>query len=251
MKDAVTEKKSVPTKYRAPCDKPDDCAPLFITDSVEDWAKPESLAYHGLLMKRPFEGKFDAYASDVVGAIPRLGTGLSERVSNASSWEQLLARLQDATSKMLAVAELPPPLTQQLMDDALLMGRAWHTVCPDVKEFDVKIEIFGDDTCCRWHQDHFVGRVLCTYTGHSGLVHKSPEKWYHADGRIVNRLLLKLDVPRRRRRGRGQLPRGARRRPWPCARSASGKHQGGEVVQRAALSNVSGVSSSCSHMERP
>ena len=33
------------------------------------------------------------------------------------------------------------------------------------------------------------------YGGAYGLVHKSPEKWYHADGRIVNRLLLKLDVP--------------------------------------------------------
>ena len=28
-----------------------------------------------------------------------------------------------------------------------------------------------------------------------GLVHKSPEKCYHADGRIINRLVLKVDVP--------------------------------------------------------
>lgn len=29
----------------------------------------------------------------------------------------------------------------------------------------------------------------------SGLVHKSPEKRYHEDGRVVNRLILKIDVP--------------------------------------------------------
>ena len=27
-----------------------------------------------------------------------------------------------------------------------------------------------------------------------GLVHKSPEKRYHPDGRVINRLLLKIDV---------------------------------------------------------
>ena len=30
--------------------------------------------------------------------------------------------------------------------------------------------------------------------GPAGLVHKSPQKRYHADGRVVNRLLLKVDV---------------------------------------------------------
>ena len=32
--------------------------------------------------------------------------------------------------------------------------------------------------------------------GAKGLTHKSPEKRYHADGRVVNRLVLKVDVPR-------------------------------------------------------
>jgi len=30
----------------------------------------------------------------------------------------------------------------------------------------------------------------------NGLVHKSPDKCYHADGRIMNRLILKVDVPK-------------------------------------------------------
>ena len=32
--------------------------------------------------------------------------------------------------------------------------------------------------------------------GAKGLIHKSPEVRFHADGRVVNRLVLKLDVPR-------------------------------------------------------
>jgi len=35
-----------------------------------------------------------------------------------------------------------------------------------------------------------------TFPGVNGLVHKSPDKRYHADGRIMNRLLLKVDVPK-------------------------------------------------------
>merc|ERR1719401_2425523 len=31
--------------------------------------------------------------------------------------------------------------------------------------------------------------------GATGLVHKSPEKRYHADGSIMNRLCLKIDIP--------------------------------------------------------
>merc|ERR1711871_1003921 len=33
------------------------------------------------------------------------------------------------------------------------------------------------------------------FPGSTGLVHKSPEKRYHKDGRVVNRLVLKVDVP--------------------------------------------------------
>ena len=69
---------------------------------------------------------------------------------------------------LLAVADFPPPLTEQLMNDALLMGKAMQAVCPTAEKFDVKLEIFGENTCSRWHQDHFVGRAICTYTGHSG-----------------------------------------------------------------------------------
>ena len=31
--------------------------------------------------------------------------------------------------------------------------------------------------------------------GSNGLVHKAPEKRYHSNGNIINRLVLKIDVP--------------------------------------------------------
>ena len=114
---------------------------------------------------------------------------------------------------------------------------------------EIKLEVFGENSCNRWHRDNYAGRAIVSYTGAmgtqftsdenvdfwelehrgvnehiihdagdicaaevgdllfmkglrypgagaKGLTHKSPEKRYHADGRVVNRLVLKVDVPR-------------------------------------------------------
>ena len=117
---------------------------------------------------------------------------------------------------------------------------------PEARQFELKLEVFGENLCSRWHEDHFVGRAITSYTGTvgtewardsnvnhwelrhcgnndciildkdavetigvgdilfikgtkfprgaTGLVHKSPQKRYHEDGRILNRLVLKVDV---------------------------------------------------------
>merc|ERR1712232_618803 len=94
-------------------------------------------------------------------------------------------------------------------------------------------ELMGENVCGKWHQDNYVGRAIVTYNGLGtmyvrnsnvirdpskvfsanegdilfmkgkmfpgavkGLVHKSPEKRYHADGAVMNRLCLKVDLPK-------------------------------------------------------
>lgn len=50
------------------------------------------------------------------------------------------------------------------------------------------------------HSSHCGARALCVWCrtkfprGAVGLVHKSPEKRFHDDGRVLNRLMLKVDV---------------------------------------------------------
>jgi len=225
-------------------------AALFVAESVDEWVRPQSLAHNGLLVKRPFDGKWDALARDIDDSASRIGEteGLTCKVENGSPG-LLSARLRDSVRQLLAVADLPPPLSEQIISDAQVMGVAFGSMCPTARQLEVKLEIIGRNTCARWHQDHFVGRAITTYTGHSGtvytrddnvdfwelthcgknecvirdadliesvgvgdilfikgtqfssvfggangLVHKSPEKDYHEDGRIVNRLVLKIDV---------------------------------------------------------
>ena len=119
------------------------------------------------------------------------------------------------------------------------------SLLPSARTIDIKLEIFGETSCIRWHQDSYVSRAIVSYTGQAGteytsaenvdfwelenggdniikdeskvcavatgdfflmkgksypqgangIVHKSPENCYHEDGRVVNRLILKVDVP--------------------------------------------------------
>jgi hypothetical protein len=69
---------------------------------------------------------------------------------------------------LLNSASLPAKLSDQLREDACTMGKIWGKLCPEARELEVKLEIFGENTCARWHQDHFVGRAICSYTGTVG-----------------------------------------------------------------------------------
>ena len=223
---------------------------LFQADTVEDLVNPQGLEYNGLLIKRPFHGKYDVFSREIDLSVPRFGEACALTAQVANGTPRLLSsRLHDSVSALLAVAGLPPPLCEQIINDALSMGVAVGSMCPTARQLDIKLEIFGDNTCARWHQDHFVGRAIVSYNGAigteytrdtnvdfwelthcgnnkciirnpneiesvgvgdmlfikgtqfagmyggaNGLVHKSPDKRYHADGRVVNRLALKVDV---------------------------------------------------------
>uniref|UniRef100_A0A6U6DZC1 Fe2OG dioxygenase domain-containing protein n=1 Tax=Odontella aurita TaxID=265563 RepID=A0A6U6DZC1_9STRA len=226
--------------------KPSERPALFVADSLDDWVKNEGLGHKGLLAKRPFSGAWDKFDRDIEASYSHIGEDrkLNARVAvNERLRENLLA----TTDKLLDAARLPKSLCEQMRSDACSLGCTVSKLCPSIRALDVKIEIFGEHTCSRWHQDHFVGRALVSYTGAigteytrdsnvdfwelkhcgnndhiirdvgeiesvdvgdflfimgskfhkgtGGLIHKSPEKRYHKDGRIVNRLVLKVDIP--------------------------------------------------------
>ncbi len=220
-----------------------DTQAVFESDSLEGWCDPASEDYDGLLVKRQRSGEWDGFARDVDEAIERFGDGNALVVQVAASSERQFSL---AVEKLLATAALPQPLNDQILRDACALGRTWRKLCPAIDQFDVKLEIFGENTCARWHRDYFVGRAIVSYTGplgteytgkanvnfdellHCGkcehcihdakatqhvavgdillikgtkypavanaLVHKSPEKRYDADGKIISRLVLKVDV---------------------------------------------------------
>ena len=225
-------------------------SPVFVCDKPETWLQPQSSQYSGLLAKRPFPGRFDPYRAAIDDALERFGDNaqLKTTVHHNGVQGDVLTNLQEPLDELLAEAALPAVVSGQLRRDACTMSEVVASLCPSATQLDVKVEIFGENSCSRWHQDYYAGRAIITYTGgvgteylddsnvdfheleHCGnndciirdkrqvrrvmpgdmlfmkgrrfpgagagaLVHKSPEKRYHPDGRVVHRLLLKIDVP--------------------------------------------------------
>ncbi len=220
---------------------------LFRASTIEDWMHPQALKHSGCLVERPeFHGKWDAFQPAVDGVTHVVGSGLVAKIPVGSSARQVSTRLKSSVAALLATVSLPVALRDRLHSDACSMGRIMHSLCPASRDLEVKLEIFGENTCERWHQDHFAGRGIVSYTGVTGteytrasnvndwelrhcgqnehiirdaqlvesvavgdmllikgtqfpsgakgLVHRSPPKRRDASGRVINRLVLKVDA---------------------------------------------------------
>ena len=223
-----------------------DRVPLFVSDTVDVWPQKQLHAdNNGMVVKRGLVGTWDSHQVAIDDAVERIGRGLVEEVDRSSKLS-LEAGVKAAVARMLHAAALPTPLSEQIGRDAESIGIAVGTMCDASAQLEIKLEIFGESICSKWHVDNFVGRALVSYTGavgtdytpesnvnfwemkHCGnndciildkdriehidvgdilfikgygykggagpLVHKSPTPRRHEDGRVVNRLILKVDV---------------------------------------------------------
>ena len=218
---------------------------LFTSDSVDSWFGDKALHknHNGLLIKRPFHKQWDEHQAAVDDALARVGIiGLAAELEVKSV---TAASVELAIGELLATAALPAPLSEQVRRDACLIAPAVAAMCPWASSLDLKVELFGNSICPRWHMDNYVGRAIVSYTGGKGteyvrdsnvdfwelehcgnndciildkgqtecievgdilfmkgraykgahpLVHKSPTPQYHANGRVLHRLILKVDV---------------------------------------------------------
>lgn len=234
---------------------PSSSSTVLVSETPEAWVlDPHHLQHSGLVAKRPFHRRFDEVQSDIDEAVVRFDR---EKSLNAvvtvppqggvqDRDAALAAEVREHVEGLLSTAALPAALGEQILSDACALGKAVALLCPSARELEVKLEIFGENSCSRWHQDRYVCRAIVSYTGAvgteytadanvnfwelrncgnndhiirdpqqicsvdvgdfffikgtkypngaKGLVHRSPEKRYHPDGHVVNRLLLKIDV---------------------------------------------------------
>jgi hypothetical protein len=137
-----------------------DTTALFTTDDISRWAQAESSQYDGLVAARPFDGRWDEFQSAIDEACSRWPErGLTCTAPSEAS------RFSAAVVELLSGAGLPDPISRQLHEDACALGRAWKALCPAVRQLSVKLELFGENVCSRWHCDNFVGRGIVSYTG--------------------------------------------------------------------------------------
>ena len=211
-----------------------------VTAMLAAWLQPESTRHSGLLVRRPLGGRFDGHLDEAC-SLKKVSTKVVR-----DDVHDLSSALSEHADRLLARAALPAPLAEQIRGDACSLGEIVVSLCPSAREILLKLEMFGENTCARWHKDNYVCRAIVTYTGASGteytnddnvsfrelqsggdnscvirdarqvfaadvgdmlcikgtkyphgaagLVHKAPEKRYRPDGRILQRLCLKVDV---------------------------------------------------------
>lgn len=234
-------------RHRSACHS---CGAVLTTPTISDWTAPSSWEYKGLLLRRRL--KDTLRSSEIQGYVDKLAA------SEVLGPNQILVQpiLLDETSgdlslggavgKMLEVLKPPEDLAEVLRQDAEALAKICSRVLEGTKSLELIVEIMGEKSCARWHQDYYVARSIVSYNcaatefvedgavdfwqlqnfGANGavvkdesrihtaevgdllfikgryfphpvnsLVHRSPERRYHPDGRVMNRLCLKVDVP--------------------------------------------------------
>ena len=157
-----------------------DSSALFVADAgLEDWLYPQSAQHSGLLFKRPFCGAYDDLHPHVDAAMWRFhkselksGYGVMRAVKNGNPAD-LATGLHTSIEALLAEAKLPEALSKQIYHDACSLGKVVGCMCPFARELEFKLEIFGENSCSRWHQDKYAGRAIVSYTGHVGTEYTS------------------------------------------------------------------------------
>jgi hypothetical protein len=139
--------------------------------------------YSGLLVKRHFGKKWNAFHADIDAAVDtasaqsqgdlRGDLDICRPVELCASDEIVSSRLTRAVGEILAEAGLPTQLSDQIRSDAFAIANALRLQCPAGRGIDVKLETFGENTCCKWHQDRLAGRAIVSYTGAVGTEYTS------------------------------------------------------------------------------
>jgi hypothetical protein len=74
--------------------------------------------------------------------------------------------LRSSAARLLepcAGISLPSDLVAQVQADAENIGAAVAALIPAARTLSLKLELVGENSCKRWHQDHYVARVIVSY----------------------------------------------------------------------------------------
>ena len=147
---------------------------LFVSDALDGWMLPESERHNGLLVKRPFNGQWEGLHAEIEEALERFGPSYSMKIDVMNGSPRLLSkRLPASIQALLDAAALPTALSAQIHSDACNIGQVIGTMCPFAPSLELRLEVFGENSCARWHQDHYAGRAIVSYTGEVGTEYTS------------------------------------------------------------------------------
>lgn len=150
-----------------------DCT-ILPCDSIDEWLRPESYNYQGLLLRRSISPTYwtPAVHSCVEDwrakmPFPELEFGRAVYVNEVQKLGGSLRKAAAAASQQnLDTLGLPASLVGIINDDAGWLAEVMSQLLPNVHLILVKIEAIGKfGSCCRWHQDDYLARAIVSYNG--------------------------------------------------------------------------------------
>jgi len=136
---------------------------MLVCTSLDEWSSPEADNHQGLLVDRSMDPLRWQYVADQL-LKKRKGKGdtLHKLIMSVDAPEaELQDKLQDAA--MSLTQDLPPELAKIVSEDAQAMASVVHKMVPDATEIIMKLELFAEGVCSRWHEDNYVCRSLVSY----------------------------------------------------------------------------------------
>jgi len=175
--------KEGPQNSRLPTSSPTEpVKTLYATKKLEHWKSIAHLQHEGMLVSRSCHFGIHQGWVDQIAAAEIFG-----------KWEQFVASpvlngprkklrvgMKKAVGELLEFAKeksfpFPADLATQIEQDAVEIGITVGELLPKYPNLRVAVEIQGKNTCSRWHQDHYVGRAIVSYTGVIGTEYTSKE----------------------------------------------------------------------------
>lgn len=137
---------------------------MFTCISLDQWISGEAGDYQGLRIARSIDPHRWQYVADEL-----LRTRQSIKDDNLYKQTIRLdgpeASLQDEFQKAaLGISHgLPDELAKLVSEDAQALAGVMYKMLPKAQGILIKLQLFGDNVCLRWHEDQYVCRSIVSY----------------------------------------------------------------------------------------
>jgi len=148
-------------------------AAVLACDRVQDWLLEECNDYRGMRVRRPLACGEMQRQVDLLALYEALGQ--DEAVGEAVRVAQLASSEGDVAAEWAAAARrlvrqvgspgLPEDLSLQIQRDIEEVGVVMAKLLPNAEDIKLKLELMGENSCSRWHQDSYTCRAIITYNG--------------------------------------------------------------------------------------
>lgn len=139
---------------------------MFFCNSLSEWCSQEAGQHQGLCMKRGIDPhQWQPIADQLSKQMTREteDTLHKETIDLNASEDALRQRFQEVGHAVSQCLRQDPALANLVCQDAQAICDATYKLVPQAKQLIVKLELFGETVCGRWHQDNCVCRSIVSY----------------------------------------------------------------------------------------